>query len=45
MFQGSVSAGSLGAGLEYAVMKNLNVRAEALHFDLSDVSDRCWAPK
>lgn len=35
----------LGAGLEYAVMKNLNVRAEALHFDLSDVSDTVLGTK
>lgn len=34
-----------GAGLEYAVMKNLNVRAEALHFDLSDVSDSVLGTK
>jgi outer membrane immunogenic protein len=35
----------VGAGLEYAVMKNLNVRAEALHFDLSDVSDTVLGTK
>jgi outer membrane immunogenic protein len=29
----------LGAGLEYAVMKHLVVRGEALHYELSDVSD------
>jgi outer membrane immunogenic protein len=34
-----------GAGLEYAVMKNLNVRAEALHYDLSDVSDTVLGTK
>jgi outer membrane immunogenic protein len=28
-----------GGGVEYAVMKHLTVRAEALHYDLSDVSD------
>jgi outer membrane immunogenic protein len=35
----------LGAGIEYAVMKNLNVRAEALHYDLSDVSDTVLGTK
>jgi outer membrane immunogenic protein len=35
----------LGAGLEYAVIKNLNVRAEALHFDLADVSDTVLGTK
>jgi outer membrane immunogenic protein len=35
----------VGAGLEYAVMKNLNVRAEALHYDLSDVSDTVLGTK
>jgi outer membrane immunogenic protein len=34
-----------GAGLEYAVMKNLNVRAEALHFDLADVSSTVLGTK
>jgi outer membrane immunogenic protein len=34
-----------GAGLEYAVMKNLDVRAEALHFDLSDVSSTVLGTK
>ena len=29
----------LGAGVEYAVMKNLVVRGEALHYELSDVTD------
>ncbi len=35
----------VGAGVEYALMKNLNVRAEALHFDLSDVSDTVLGTK
>jgi outer membrane immunogenic protein len=34
-----------GAGVEYAVMKNLDVRAEALHFDLSDVSSTVLGAK
>jgi outer membrane immunogenic protein len=34
-----------GAGLEYAIMKNLNVRGEALHFDLSDVSSTVLGTK
>ena len=35
----------IGAGLEYAVMKNLVVRGEALHYDLSDVSDTVLGTK
>jgi outer membrane immunogenic protein len=29
----------LGAGVEYAVMKHLNVRGEVLHYDLSGIED------
>ncbi len=29
----------LGAGLEYAVMKHLNVRGEILHYNLSDIEE------
>ena len=35
----------IGAGLEYAVMKNLVLRGEALHYDLSDVSDTVLGTK
>jgi outer membrane immunogenic protein len=35
----------LGVGIEYAVMKNLNIRAEALHYDLSDVTDTVLSTK
>jgi outer membrane immunogenic protein len=35
----------LGAGVEYALMKNLNVRAEALHYDLADVTDTVLGTK
>ncbi len=30
---------AIGAGLEYAVMKNLTVRGEIIHYDLADVTD------
>jgi outer membrane immunogenic protein len=32
-----------GAGLEYAVMRNLVLRGEALHYELSDVAERFGA--
>jgi outer membrane immunogenic protein len=35
----------LGAGLDYAVMKNLVVRGEVLHYELSDVGDTVLGTK
>jgi opacity protein-like surface antigen len=35
----------LGGGLDYAVMKNLVVRGEVLHYELSDVSDTVLGTK
>jgi outer membrane immunogenic protein len=35
----------LGAGLEYALMKNLTVRGEVLHYDLNDVTQNVIGSK